>query len=115
MPEGNKKIFVGNLSFKTTDEALRAFFEQAGAVTSAVVMKDRMDGRPRGFGFVEMESVEGMQKAIEMLDGKELDGRPIRANEARPLEARPPRRDFGSRPPRRDFGGQHNDDMADIA
>jgi cold-inducible RNA-binding protein len=94
-----KKLYIGNLSYSTTSDSLKAAFEQAGAVISATVMIDKMTGRSRGFGFVEMEDADALN-AISMFDGKDLDGRNVKVNEARPLEARPPRRDFG---PRRSF------------
>ncbi len=82
----SKNLFVGSLSWDTTDDSLRAAFEQAGAVESAKVILDRDTGRSRGFGFVEMASEDEAQAAIDMWDGKELDGRPINVNEARPKE-----------------------------
>src|SRR5438094_88409 len=87
-----KRLYIGNLSFDTTDESLREAFSQAGEVTSATVMKDKMTGRSRGFGFVEMATDEGAQAAIDSFNGKELDGRPLTVNEARPMTDRPPRR-----------------------
>lgn len=90
------KLYVGNLSYGTTSDSLRDAFAQAGAVISATVLSDKMSGRSRGFGFVEMEDADAT-KAIEMWNGKELDGRKLRVNEARPLEERAPRRfDRGS-------------------
>lgn len=89
-----KKLYVGNLSFSTNDDSLRSAFSQVGAVGSATVIIDRMSGRSRGFGFVEMENDSDAQSAIDMWNGKELDGRTITVNEARPLEERPPRRNF---------------------
>lgn len=83
-----KKLFVGGLSYETNQEALQALFSQIGTVTSAVVIIDRISGRSKGFGFVEMSSDEDAQKAIETLNGKELDGRAITVNEARPQEQR---------------------------
>ena len=83
-----KKLYVGGLSYNTTDNSLREAFSQAGAVESATVIMDRMSGRSKGFGFVEMSSEEEAQKAIEMLNGKDLDGRTITVNEARPQEPR---------------------------
>lgn len=76
-----KKIYVGNLSFDTTESSLRAAFEAFGKVHSAAVVNDRETGRSRGFGFVEMDD-EDAAKAIQSLDGKELDGRALRVNEA---------------------------------
>lgn len=70
-------------------------FSQAGAVTSATVISDKFSGRSKGFGFVEMASDEEAAKAIEMFNGQDMDGRNIVVNEARPLQPRPPRRDFG--------------------
>jgi RNA recognition motif-containing protein len=89
-----KKLYVGGLSYGTTDETLKEGFSQAGAVDSASVIIDRMSGRSKGFGFVEMSTEEEAQKAIEMFDGKDFDGRTIKVNEARPMEDRP-KRDFG--------------------
>ena len=88
------KLFVGNLSWSTTDDSLRAFFEQVGTVESARVVMDKMTGRSRGFGFVEMPNAEEGAKAIAELNEKDLDGRNIRVNEALPEGERPPRRDF---------------------
>lgn len=96
-----KKLFVGGLSYETTDSTLKEAFSQAGTVESAVVIMDKMSGRSKGFGFVEMSSDEEAQKAIEMLNGKDLDGRNITVNEARPMEPRPPRQGGGGR----GFGG----------
>jgi RNA recognition motif-containing protein len=87
------KLFIGNLSWSTTDDSLRAFFEQVGTVESARVVMDKMTGRSRGFGFVEMPNAEEAQKAIAELNEKELDGRNIRVNEALP-EGDRPRRSF---------------------
>ena len=84
-----KKLYIGSLSYDTTDDSLRNFFSSAGTVESATVIMDKMSGRSRGFGFVEMASDEDAQKAVEMLNGKELDGRTIVVNEARPMEDRP--------------------------
>src|SRR3989338_11380084 len=87
-----KKLYVGSLSYSTTDASLRDFFASAGAVESATVLMDRMTGRSRGFGFVEMTDDEEAARAVETLNGQELDGRKIIVNEARPLADRPPRR-----------------------
>lgn len=90
------KLYVGNLSYNTTNDSLRDAFAQAGTVVSAAVLTDRVSGRSRGFGFVEMEDADAA-KAIEMWNDKELDGRKLRVNEARPMAERPPRRfDHGS-------------------
>jgi cold-inducible RNA-binding protein len=83
-----KKLYVGGLSFDTTDESLRAFFEQVGKVDSASVVVDRYSGRSRGFGFVEMATGAEARKAIGELTGKTLDGRMITVDEARPPQER---------------------------
>ncbi|MDO8564906.1 MAG: RNA-binding protein [bacterium] len=85
------KLYVGNLAYTTTSDGLRDAFAQAGTVVSASVLSDKMSGRSRGFGFVEMEEADAA-KAIEMWNGKELEGRSLRVNEARPMTERPPRR-----------------------
>ena len=83
------KLFVGKLSFNTTDETLQALFVQYGPVASANVATDRETRQSRGFGFVEMENEADAQKAIVELDGKEFEGRQILVNIARPREDRP--------------------------
>src|SRR3989338_760805 len=90
-----KRLYVGSLSYSTTEDGLRDAFAQAGAVESASVITDKMTGRSKVFGFVEMSNDDEATKAIEMWNGKELDGRKIIVNEARPMEARPPRREGG--------------------
>jgi len=86
------KLYVGNLPHEMTEEQLQTLFSEAGYVASAKIITDRHTGQPRGFGFVEMESkVEG-QKAISMLNGRSVDGRPLAVNEARPQQ-----RSFGGR------------------
>lgn len=82
------RLFIGNLSWGIRDEQLKEAFSKAGTVVSASVMVDRATGRSRGFGFVEMGSEEEAQAAIEMWHGKELDGRPLNVNVARPREER---------------------------
>lgn len=84
-----KKLYVGGLSYNTTEATLKETFAQAGTVESAAIIIDKISGRSKGFGFVEMSSDEEAQKAIETLNGKELDGRTLTVNEARPMEARP--------------------------
>lgn len=100
-----KKLYVGSLSYDTTDESLRNAFSQAGTVESASVLMDKMSGRSRGFGFVEMAADEDAQKAIEMWNGKELDGRTIIVNEARPMTDRPARSGGFGGGSRGGFGG----------
>jgi cold-inducible RNA-binding protein len=80
----NRKLFVGNLSFNTEERTLQDLFAQAGPVASVRVMRDNATGRARGFGFVEMESEEAAQAAIDRFNNTELDGRRIAVNEARP-------------------------------
>ena len=84
----NTKLFVGNLSFKTTENDLQDTFAAHGTVVEANLMTDRTTGRPRGFAFVTMGSPEDAQKAIEALNGAALDGRNLTVNEARPKEDR---------------------------
>jgi cold-inducible RNA-binding protein len=96
------KLFVGNLSFNTTENDLHDAFAAHGTVVEANLMVDRMSGRPRGFGFVTMGSPEEAQKAIEAMNGASLDGRNLTVNIARPKEERP---GGGSRGPRREYGG----------
>ena len=79
-----KKLYVGNLSWGTNDESLKNAFQAAGTVESAKVVKDKYTDRSRGFAFVEMTNDDDANKAIEMFDGKDLDGRQIKVNEARP-------------------------------
>lgn len=80
------KLFVGNLEFSVTSEELKEAFAQAGSVVDAAVITDKMTGRSRGFGFVEMSSEEEANKAIELLNGKDLKGRQINVSIARPRE-----------------------------
>ena len=86
----SNKLYVGNLSFNTTENDLNDAFAAFGTVTEANLMMDRETGRPRGFGFVTMGSAEEAQKAIEGLNGKSVDGRPLTVNVARPREERGP-------------------------
>lgn len=89
------KLYVGGLSYNTTEDALKDAFSQSGTVTSASIIMDKMTGRSRGFGFVEMSTEEEAKSAVETWNGKELDGRRLTVNEARPLGDRPPRRTGG--------------------
>ena len=99
------KLFVGNLSFNTTENDLSDAFAAHGTVVEANLMMDRMSGRPRGFGFVTMSSADEAQKAIDALNGQQLDGRALTVNVARPREDRPPGGGGGGRGPRREYGG----------
>jgi RNA recognition motif-containing protein len=87
----NKKLYVGNLSYDTTEDQLRQLFGEVGPVVSANIITDRGSGRSKGFGFVEMETEEAAQAAIERLHQSELDRRTIVVSEARPPRERPPR------------------------
>jgi len=82
------KLYVGNLPDQLTEEALKNMFTEAGPVASAKIIMDRYTGQPRGFGFVEMETKMDGQRAISMLNGKEVDGRTLKVNEARPQAKR---------------------------
>jgi cold-inducible RNA-binding protein len=83
------KLFVGNLSFNTTQEQLQDLFAAHGNVIEVDIIMDKFSGRPRGFGFVTMESKEAGDAAVTALNGKEIDGRALTVNEARPREERP--------------------------
>lgn len=87
------KLYIGGLPYSTTQDELQEAFAKAGAVVSASIIMDKMTGRSRGFGFVEMGSDGDAQKAIEMWNGQDFGGRKLTVNEAKPLEARPPRRE----------------------
>jgi RNA recognition motif-containing protein len=84
----SSKLYVGNLPYSVTDDSLRSNFSEYGAVASAKVMTDRETGRSKGFGFVEMGSSKELQTAIDALNGKEMNGRSLTVNEARPREER---------------------------
>jgi len=105
-----KKLYVGGLPYSTTEDSLRAAFEQAGTVESATIITDRMSGRSKGFGFVEMSTDEEAAAAIELWNGKEFEGRKLTVNEARPLTERPPRRDFNRGGGRGGFRGGNRDE-----
>lgn len=81
-----KKLYVGNLSFSTSDEELKSFFESVGSVESAQIIKDKHTNRSKGFGFVEMSSDEDASKAISQLNNSELAGRKLRIDEAKPMK-----------------------------
>jgi cold-inducible RNA-binding protein len=112
--EMSMKLYVGNLAFQTTSEELQEMFAQAGTVESAAVVEDRDTGRSRGFGFVEMATKEEAAAAIDQFNGKEVNGRALKVNEAKPRENRGGggNRGFGGNRGgggggnRRDFGGR---------
>jgi cold-inducible RNA-binding protein len=89
------KLYIGGLPYSTTQDELQEAFAKSGAVVSTSIIMDKMTGRSRGFGFVEMGSDDDAQKAIEMWNGQDFGGRKLTVNEAKPLEARPPRREGG--------------------
>lgn len=102
------KLFVGSLSWGTNDDSLKNFFSQVGTVVSATVITDKFSGRSKGFGFVEMSTEEEANAAKEQLNGKELDGREITVNDARPQEPRDNNRSFGGGRGGYDRGGRDN-------
>jgi RNA recognition motif-containing protein len=102
----NNKLFVGNLSFNTTENDLRDAFAEHGSVDEAKLMTDRDTGRPRGFGFVTMSTAEEAQTAIDALNGKQLDGRALTVNVAKPREERSGGSGYGSA--RREYSGARN-------
>ncbi len=100
------KLFVGNLSFNTTENDLQDAFAAHGTVVETNLMMDRTTGRPRGFGFITMSSPDEAEKAIQAMNGAQLDGRALTVNIARPREERPPGGGGGGgRGPRREYGG----------
>ncbi len=98
-------IYVGNLSYDATDETIRKAFESFGQVSSARIIKDKYTGQSRGFGFVEMPEQAQAQSAIRSLNGKELQGKPLNVNEARP---RTDQGRFGRQGGRMDYSGNRN-------
>lgn len=99
-----KKLYVGNLSYNTTEAQVRALFSQVGEITDVALITDRETGRAKGFGFVEMATDEAAQEAIKRFNGYTLDNRNLTVNEARPREERPSRGGFGG------GGGGRRDD-----
>ena len=95
----NKNLYVGNLSFKVTDDDLKSNFSEAGEVASAAIIKDKFTGQSKGFGFVEMKTEEGATEAIKKFNGGMLDGKAITVNEARP------KKEFGAGGGNRGGGG----------
>ena len=101
----NTKLFVGNLSFNTTENQLQDLFAAHGNVIEVDLIMDKFSGRPRGFAFVTMENKEGADAAVQALNGKQVDGRALTVNEARPREERPARSGGGGGGYRGDRGG----------
>jgi RNA recognition motif-containing protein len=99
--EMETKLYIGNLSYSTTEEDLQNLFSQAGTIVSVTLIKDRDTGRSKGFAFMEMDSQSNVEKAIQMFDGYSMDDREIRVSIARPREERPSR---GYDRGRRDYG-----------
>ena len=91
------KVYVGNLPFSVGMEKLKELFTEFGEIEEAVVISDKFSGRSKGFGFVTFKDDEAAQKAIAGMNDKEVEGRKLKVNEARPMEERPPRRDNGGR------------------
>src|SRR6267154_4217689 len=101
-----KKLYVGGISYSTNDSGLKDAFAQVGEVTSATIIMDRMTGRSKGFGFVEMANDADADAAIAKWNGQELDGRKLTVNEARPMEPRAPRTGGGYNDRGGDRGGR---------
>jgi len=98
------KVYVGNLDFGVDDDKLREIFSSYGEIEDATVIKDRQSNRSKGFGFVTFKDDESAKKAISELNDKEVEGRKLKINEAKPMDPDRPRRSFSSSgPPRRDF------------
>jgi len=112
------KLYIGNLAFQTTSQELQELFAQAGTVESASVVEDRMTGRSRGFAFVEMSTKEEATAAIDQFNGKELGGRALKVNEAKPRENRAGGgggRGFGGNRGGGGYGGNRNGGAAVVA
>jgi RNA recognition motif-containing protein len=99
------KLYVGNLSFNTTETDLQDLFAQAGPVQEVTLMQDKFTGKSRGFAFVTMTSEQDAQNAVQQFNGKTVEGRPLTVNEARPREARPPGGGYGGGGGGRSGGG----------
>jgi cold-inducible RNA-binding protein len=102
--QGNK-LYVGGIPYRSTEDDLKKVFSEAGNVASASIISDRMTGRSRGFGFVEMATEAEAQAAIDRWDGKDMDGRTLSVSFARPQGDRPPRRENGFGGDRGGYGG----------
>jgi len=97
------KVYVGNLPFSFDDDNLKELFSPYGEIEEVTVIKDKFSGRSKGFGFVTFKNAESAQSAISELNEKEIEGRALKVNEAKPMDPDRPRREF-NRGPRRDFG-----------
>jgi RNA recognition motif-containing protein len=97
------RLYIGNLSYNTTEEQLQDIFAQYGTVTEVDLIMDKFSGRPRGFGFVTMESKESADAAVEAMNGKNVDGRDLTVNEAKPRDERPASRGGGGGGGRREY------------
>ena len=96
----SKKVYVGNLDFSVDNEKFKGMFSEFGEIEEATVIQDKFSGRSKGFGFVTFSNDEDADKAIAEMNDKEVDGRKLKVNEAKPMDPdrpRPPRRDFGNR------------------
>jgi len=91
------KVYVGNLPFTVGSEKLKELFASYGEIEEATVISDKFSGRSKGFGFITFKDEESAKKAISEMNDKEIEGRNLKVNEARPMEERPPRRDFNQR------------------
>ena len=100
-----KKLYVGGLPYSTTEDQLKEMFAAAGTVASAMIIIDKMSGRSKGFGFVEMSTDEEAAKGIELMNGKDVEGRSLTVAEARPMEPRAPRGNYDRRGGSGDRGG----------
>jgi cold-inducible RNA-binding protein len=103
------RLYIGNLSYNTTQDQLQELFSEHGTVNDIDLIMDKFSGRPRGFGFVTMETKEGAEAAIQALNGKNVDGRDLTVNEARPREERAPRSGGGGYRDRGDDRGGRRD------
>src|SRR5690606_28261227 len=103
------KLYVGNLPFSATEQALGDLFAECGTVESARIITDRDSGRSKGFGFVEMSTDEEAQKAISKFNGQQYEGRPLTVNEAKPMAPRENRGGFGGGRDRGGYGGGRGD------
>src|SRR3989344_5513361 len=100
------KLYIGNLSFDISDEELKKVFSSFGEIEEATIIKDKFSGRSKGFGFVTFKDEESAKQAISEMNEKEIEGRALKVNEAKPMDPDRPRREFSRGPPRREFGNR---------